>query len=370
MDNKDGVYISMCEEEYHSIDRLSCSAMKDLMLNPSVFWHRSWMNPDRQKYRKFSKAFSFGRAYHTAILEPEKFDENYCCEYIKDDCVHRLDTSMEVGNRLSELGKPKKKQGEDAYQQALRLQDEEEKEDPFYRGRILTLEKHKHKEETQGKNVLTLEEFDMIARHRSYISENDNLNFLFDDFLPEISILWTCQETGVKMKARLDCLSPDHICDIKTFSMMRPIGNKRKIASSQIMDHNYHLQVFTYIEAMRHFKQGLINCIDTTTPWHKTFFNSIRDNYLSNPSGDNEPFYFLFCEKSLIENIFVYEFPVLKTSIVSNVHSDVYSLAEQSYIKCLRDYKQLSDHYDNRPWKDMFIKVEGYCDDFPAYYFV
>ena len=64
--------------DYHADDKsLSSSALKTLAAScPQVFWAKH-LNPDRESPPP-TKAMDLGTAFHTAVLEPELYDETIC----------------------------------------------------------------------------------------------------------------------------------------------------------------------------------------------------------------------------------------------------------------------------------------------------
>ena len=73
---KDGIYFNMPEDEYHSIDRLSASGMKDILESPTKYWFNSKLNP--LYVERATDAMDAGTMYHTYILEGESvFNDKY-----------------------------------------------------------------------------------------------------------------------------------------------------------------------------------------------------------------------------------------------------------------------------------------------------
>lgn len=70
---KPGVYVGLPAEEYHADPAVGSSGIKQLIERPYRYWYWSPLNPDRPE-QPGTKPKKFGTAYHTYILEPEKFD--------------------------------------------------------------------------------------------------------------------------------------------------------------------------------------------------------------------------------------------------------------------------------------------------------
>lgn len=69
-----GVYVGLTMEAYHADPALGSSGCKTLLSEgPLAYWDDSPLNPNREEGEE-TNAFKFGKAYHTMMLEPEKFD--------------------------------------------------------------------------------------------------------------------------------------------------------------------------------------------------------------------------------------------------------------------------------------------------------
>ena len=89
-DLPDGIYFNLDERVYHALPRLSASGINNLLVSPATFWNESWLNPDKKD--EDTPARILGRAYHTARLEPHKFDTQFVCELDKEDYADGLTT--------------------------------------------------------------------------------------------------------------------------------------------------------------------------------------------------------------------------------------------------------------------------------------
>lgn len=66
--------VDMPSEDYHSHKAIGSSGLKRFQVSPLHYW-ADFLDPERE--RKDAKHFRIGRAWHTAIFEPEKFDAVY-----------------------------------------------------------------------------------------------------------------------------------------------------------------------------------------------------------------------------------------------------------------------------------------------------
>lgn len=68
-----GVYLGVTNEEYHDDTAISSTDVKELLRSPMEYWFNNWTNPNRvSKYP--TSGMKFGTAYHTLLLEPNKFN--------------------------------------------------------------------------------------------------------------------------------------------------------------------------------------------------------------------------------------------------------------------------------------------------------
>lgn len=68
-----GVYVGMDIEKYHADPAVSTSGVKLFRRRPSGYWDASCMNTDPEEKEDKSIALKFGTAYHTRLLEPHLF---------------------------------------------------------------------------------------------------------------------------------------------------------------------------------------------------------------------------------------------------------------------------------------------------------
>lgn len=188
------IIYGMPSEEYHSLQRLSASGIKKILVSAQDFWFQSWLNPNKREVK--SDAFNLGTAYHTRILEGfDEFKRRYA---VKPDCDRRT------------------KEGKDLYNQWR----------SFY----------------PNADEIDQQSFDDINSAAERIEKD------FDYFKggnSEISILWNDDETNVPMKARLDYLKPGLIPDLKTFSNASGMDIDRLLAR-HIVQYKYHVQSEVY----------------------------------------------------------------------------------------------------------------------------
>jgi hypothetical protein len=187
------IIYDMPAKEYHDLPRFSSSGIKKILVSANDFWVSSWMNPNRKE--QTSDTFNVGTAYHTRILEGEEvFDKRYA-------------VAPDVDRRT--------KDGKATYLAWLEANPEAE--------------------------AIDLETCVQIEKAAHRLEETK----MFSDGKPEVSILWTDDETGVPMKARLDYLTDSRILDLKTFSNSQGSDIMRLVANHMIK-YRYHVQAAIY----------------------------------------------------------------------------------------------------------------------------
>ena len=188
-----------------------------------------------------TEALAFGRAVHTAVLEPEEFSARYVtprrCYGIKRD-----------RQRCSNKGSVLMTSGE------------------WYCGTHATSDASYR---DTAKEVLSSADWDACQSIRESIHGIPRAKDLIEHLdATEVSLRWTDQETGVPCKARLDGYSEELgvIVDLKTTRDARPKESQKAIAN-----YGYHRQGALYIEGAafnginaRHY---VIIAVEKTRPY-------------------------------------------------------------------------------------------------------
>lgn len=191
----DGIYFDMPEADYHATHALSSSVIREVLKNPTKYWFRSELNPNRKEVRK--ACLDDGKIYHTLYLEGlEKFNEQYIV--IPED----LDRISKNTNKYK----------------AWRSK---------YDADRIILERLK---------------YDEIMVHREYVNQWITPH-IFKDGCPEVSIFWT--DNGVQKKCRIDYLKLGHLIDLKTY--INPMDkNLDDFYQNYIWEHGVYIQLEYY----------------------------------------------------------------------------------------------------------------------------
>jgi len=199
-DIEDGIYFTMPENIYRSLPFANYSAVKTLALGGTPAHYLASHSGDSRT----SKAKGFGQLAHHAVLTPEYFEQ-----------FKPLPESI------------KQRRGDDWI--ALQAANPD----------IKYLSKSEWgKFETSR---------DAAGRVAKSIRSHPVAKNIVDKFYPEVVIVWTDKDTGVRCKCRIDVYSPEQklIADIKTTSKKNPyqIGKSGYYLG-------YHIQASMYTDAV------------------------------------------------------------------------------------------------------------------------
>lgn len=296
----DGIYFDLDEDRYHSLQRLSNSGEKKLLISPADFWVKSPWNPlkDDEDGGDMSWAH-IGRAYHTARFEPHLFDDRFAPEKGPSDFPDALTSSAQIGDKLTEFGEPKTKKGERVADQWARLKG------LGFQGQYLpeVLAEYEADCAQRGVTLLPQKVIDDIGRDMRRIDDNPEVARLLRGGQAEVSVLWTDEETGIKMKCRIDQLQPKLFTDFKSFANRngKPV---RQAIIDAIRYNGYYMQATSYWMATEVIRSGKVNIVGEATPEQRGLIDDIKLN--------PEPLecWFVFQEKNGKPNLFAFRFAI------------------------------------------------------------
>lgn len=316
---KDGIYFRMPEETYLAAERLSKSGIKRIRVSPADYWVESPLNPnppeltpeqERQRYI----ARLIGRAYHCARLEPDRFAEVYVREITMADFNGRegfLTTGRYIEAELAERGLPKKsKDDAGVLDQAKRLAA------AGYEGTIWHIAEEEWRASVKpGQVVIPAKAYDEITVDMERIRMVPAVQKLLTGGEPEVSVFWTCPETGIPMKARFDYLKPDRWVEFKTFA-----NSSRKALNQAITDairfERYHIDAAGYMEAAEAIRTGGLAIMDEAADAERDLIEAIQLREL--PLGCN----FVFQQKGGVPNILERKWRFFEPSPVDELEAD------------------------------------------------
>lgn len=197
---KDGIYFNLLAEEYHAVEALSSSGIRDLLESPTKFWFKSNFNP--LKKEKKSEAMLAGEIFHKAVLEDG------------------LDDFVYDNNELN--------RNSNAY---------------------------KDWAAKQTRPIITKKDYMETSAILSYYERTGALN-IFKDGFPEVSIIWT-EADGTRRKARLDYLTLWGFIDLKTLIKQKN-GDLNEYVAAYFYKYKVHIQLVWYRRGLRAaVEQGL-----------------------------------------------------------------------------------------------------------------
>lgn len=297
---EDGIYFGLPEEVYHAVPRLSASGLQNMLVSPATFWAKSWLNPDKAEAKldeDATDAMLLGKAYHCARLEPERFASAFCRKPCKEDYAGQRLITADTGVKaaLKERGETQAIGNESTVERAQRLVD------AGHEGPIWCLIMAEFEAERAGRTAIEAKFFDQITTDMERIRASGEIAELLTGGEPEVAIFWTDQH-GLKMKAKLDYLTPSWWDDFKTFDNSR--GKPLEQALSDFMRYNrVHVQAVTYRDAVEAVRVGQLQIIGEATDQQRALIAAIQIK-----PKELECWY-IFQEKGGVPNLLAREFP-------------------------------------------------------------
>ena len=170
-----GIYFGLEEKPYHDDPSLGSSDEHKLANNPSSYWFESWMNPNRPA-DKSTPAQERGKAVHALVLYGEaEFDRRYVRGADHDDGMSPAEKAA-----LTKAANAK----------AAKL----------------------------GLIALPAQTYDNIAIASAMMAKNPRLANALVGGLNEVSVFWRDPGNGLPKKARIDCLKPRGVGDLKSLA--------------------------------------------------------------------------------------------------------------------------------------------------------
>jgi hypothetical protein len=243
-----GVYFGLSAESYHTDPSLGSSDIRRLLVSPSMYWWRSWMNPNRPPDND-TPAKLRGRAVHKLVLEgeaafsgPGGFAEEPSPAG-HPGCLVTLD---DLKARARELGQPTS--GTKA-ELSARIRAKDPKAIVFSD----ILETWKAMAARDNLEVLKPDMMEDVRRAAATITSNPHLLRAFSGGASEVSVFW--QEDGVPLKARIDYLKKLTLVDLKGVANARerPVDVAIRLA---IAEYRLDIQAAHYLSAYQHLWQA------------------------------------------------------------------------------------------------------------------
>lgn len=197
-----GVY-RLTDDEYHSAEcpGLSCTALKELIKSPAHY--QAWLRRDKEEKKAH---FEFGKAAHSAVLEPHTFKHRFAHYPDDGSCDGR--SKAADGARL-------------AFEEA-----------------------------NPGKSILDIEDFETISILVEKVHSVSKAARLLTGF-KEHAFFWVDPDTGVQCKCKPDVISiqGEHalVTDLKV--MAADYSNRSGFARA-VANYSYHVQSAFYYDGV------------------------------------------------------------------------------------------------------------------------
>lgn len=235
-----GVYTNLHNQDYHSDPAISRSGIMLFDESPYKYW-ANYINPNRPP-KHSTPAMEFGSAFHTFILEPEKFDQEYVIENELEKSPKRV--------LLKNVGRP-----------AYEAYKAEKAKVDFINDKA----KEDFEEKAEGKIILSLKDWYVLQEMKNAIMNHPEAWPLIEGAIYEQSYFW--EECGLMVKARPDILHKNMIVDLKTC-----VSAETRSFQSVMADSGYHVQGAMIRDAVRACEgrdiPNVINiCIEKAYPW-------------------------------------------------------------------------------------------------------
>ena len=219
-----GIYPNLSNEEYHGHKgSISRSAIMDYMESPYLYWAKH-INPKRRP-RESTKAMDFGNAFHTFVLESEKFLDQYAFAPEK--------VTLKYSSR-------------EAYDE--------------YKREIERLE-------NSDKIVISDQDGNLLLDMRQALRDHKEAWELIQGGIYEQSYFWQDKESGLLLKSRPDILHSNMYVDLKTC-----VSASTRAYQRAMVDGGLHIQAALVVDAVRELEgreiQACINiCCEKQYPY-------------------------------------------------------------------------------------------------------
>ena len=320
-----GVHFGLHEDEYHADPALSQSGIKNLLVSPLTYWVNSNMNPNREMTE--SPALVIGTAIHKRIIEGIfAFHDEYAVAPSKEEYPDAINGADALRETCRTMGLKVSGTIAEMCERILNA-------DPnaILWPEIMT----RFKEDSDRKIILKPEDGKMINRMVFMVESHQEAKYAFRGGIPEVSIFWPCQTTGVRLKARIDYLKPLGGMDLKTFSNSKNLPVDRAVVAA-VSTYGLHIQAVFYLRAIKTardmIKRGMMF---GAKPNMEGLLGAISDN-------PKTSFFFVFVETGDANNVIVREFPDSKSLL--------YATGKSVIDRSIAQYQSLSEQFGEAPW--------------------
>jgi len=206
---KPGIYVAreLSNEAYHADTSAISKSGLDLIHRSPAHYYAAKLDPDRPAEKKDTPALRFGRAFHTLVLEPDLFFQEYAV--------------------LPEKVDRRTKAGKEAWAE--------------------------FEAELGGREALTAEDGQRLGAMAAAVRAHPAAKLLLSDGVAEQSAVWDDFMTGARCKCRMDWWrgrrgrGPQRIAvDLKT-----TLNASRFAFRKSVVDYRYHVQAAFYSDGWK-----------------------------------------------------------------------------------------------------------------------
>lgn len=284
-----GVYPFLDPEEYHNDPAVGSSGIKQLNISPARYWFLSPRNPNRVT-KKDTPALRFGKAYHAMRLEPKNFPAYVAVE------PEEWPTKAVCGVSQEE-------------------------------------QKRRFKEYNAHKTIITRTQYELMDQmFYGLQARPEHLNALRGG-VPECSIFWRDEETGIMCKIRVDMFAPGWISDLKTIMSIED-----KNLRYEFPKRGYDVSGAMYMQGMMELKKMITAGYKMPDPFTPAFVDEFMQS-------KQQHFCFVFQEKEV--------------PFITRLWRMTSWSAEVGYSKYRKGLYIYHEHKDNEnPWPSGFDAIE------------
>lgn len=224
---------------------LSSSSIKQLLADPSEYWRKSPMNPDRVKEEKTKRHFNIGTSAHLLLLEPETVN----------GLISVIPTELLASNGA--------------------LSTKAAKE-------------FKAEQEEAGRTVITEAEWQMVCDMADELADNSFVTRALAEVDIEKSLIWPDEETGVWLKARPDAMpreSGRYIVDYKTTDFADIASWEKQSTADVRLDIQAAFQMWGVKAAADIEARGVLYVVQSKKPPHRVALRFIHPRSLLHDAG-------------------------------------------------------------------------------------
>lgn len=304
---QEGIYFNLNEDAYHRDSSLGSTNLRKVAISGPDYWFTSFMNPARDD-DKDTPATIRGTAVHVLVLYGE---DAFTKRYTR--IPHTKDMSSGEKSALTKKWNVAAAQG--------------------------------------GMIALGARAYDNIAISSTMISRNRVLASALIGGLNEVSIFWRCEATGIPLKARLDCLKPRGVGDLKSLANRMEKSFPQACLDS-IATYRYDSQASHYMTARA--------LIPRFVAEGKVFGNGYDQDYLKKVAAEKEyawQWVWWQAEGAPItySRVLSPKNPMLENGAV------MIRRAKENFLK-------YTEHYGREPWVLEEPATELYQEELPGWY--